>query len=692
MMDAARAEILVVDDDADDAELIRLAFARHEPPYRVTAVDGGAACLAALADRPIALLVLDYRLGGETGLDVLARVRAREFRVPAVIVTGQGSEQVAAEALRAGAADYVVKAAGYRDSLPAVAASVLARHHEALLTAGAHQDACRRLRETEALLALSRALTPTLEYRPLLGAITDAATAACQMERCGLYLWEDGRIVQARGVSAATARLDGRPVNSVPVIADVARRGEPIVIEAPAVDPLRRFGGTPRAMLVLPLACGAEVVGALVLETMEGPARITEDQVRFGAAIAAQVALGVENARRCRDAHQALAERSTADERLVRGETLRALGELAAGTAHHLNNLLAVVVGRTELLLGRDVSAPIRRPLELILRAARDGAEVVRRIQEFARTKHPDAWEAVSLDEVAQDVLEMTRFRWRDGACAEGLTIDAVHHPGGVPPVAGHAASLREVVTNLVLNAIEALPGGGHITMRTWAEGGTVALSVADDGVGMPPDVLRRAQEPFFTTKGVKSTGLGLSVNYGIVKRHNGTTTIESAVGRGTTVTLRLPAHAPLIRAPEPAAPKPAQGLRIMVVDDEDTVRRTLAALVEADGHVAIAVSSGREALARLERDAHADVLITDLGMPEMTGWQLAAAVRRRWPTLPIGLVTGWGTDPAGPSEDGATPDFLLPKPVGREELRRALAGLGLAAPHDSESPGATVQ
>jgi signal transduction histidine kinase/CheY-like chemotaxis protein len=691
MTDETLAEILVVDDDADDAELIRLAFARHEPPYRVTAVDGGPACLAALADRPIALLLLDYQLRGETGLDVLARVRAREFCVPAVVVTGQGSEQVAAEALRAGAADYVVKAAGYRASLPAVAASVLTRHHEALDSARAHRDACRRLRETEALLALSRGLTPTLEYGPLLDRIAEAATVACGMERCGLYLWQDGRVVLVRGAFAAASRVDGRPVNAVPVFADLARRGEPIALEGPAVDPLGRFGGTPRAMLVLPLSRRDEVIGALVLETVGGAARIGADQVRAGTAIAAQVALAVENAQLCRDAHQALADRTAADERLVRGETLRALGELAAGTAHHLNNLLAVVVGRTELLLGRDVSAPIRRPLELILRAARDGAEVVRRIQEFARTKHPDAWEPVSLDEVAQDVLEMTRFRWRDGACAEGLTIEAVHHPGDVPPVAGHAPSLREVLTNLVINAIEALPEGGHVTMRTWSEGGTVALSVTDDGVGMTPDVLRRAQEPFFTTKGVKSTGLGLSVNYGIVKRHHGTMTIESAPGRGTTVTIRLPAHAPRLRSSEPATPTPRHGLRIMLVEDEDTVRRTLVALVETDGHVAIPVSSGREALTLLQGGAHPDVLITDLGMPEMTGWQLAAAVRRRWPTLPIGLVTGWGAEPT-PSEDGATPDFLLPKPFGLTEMRRALAGLRTPAAHDSESPGATVQ
>jgi CheY-like chemotaxis protein len=265
-----------------------------------------------------------------------------------------------------------------------------------------------------------------------------------------------------------------------------------------------------------------------------------------------------------------------------------------------------------------------------------------------------------------RDVVEMTRARWHDAALAQGVAIDVRCELGPVPPISGHAAALREVVTNLILNAVDALPAGGHIVLATRTEGHTAVLTVSDDGVGMSEEVARRAHEPFFTTKGPKGTGLGLSVNYGVIRRHGGEQHIASARGAGTVVTVRLPAAAgaaPVPQAaPAPAAPGP---VRVLVVDDEPEVLSLVAEMAKLLGCEAAAAAGSDDAVAALERGPLPDVVLTDHGMPGMTGRELAQVIRRRWPRVRVGLMTGWGD--AVTSGPGV--DFVLAKPLTLEDL-----------------------
>src|SRR5205085_2133466 len=261
-------------------------------------------------------------------------------------------------------------------------------------------------------------------------------------------------------------------------------------------------------------------------------------------------------------------------QRLVQGETLRALDELAGGAAHHLNNLLTIIVGRVQLLHRAAGDERAARTLEIIERAAKDGAEVVRRLQQFAGMRRSTPPRAVRLEEIVADVLEMTRGRWQDAARAAGLEIAVDTTLAPAPPIAGDPAALRELLTNLVLNAVDALPRGGRVTIETRAADGGVVLAVTDTGVGMPEEVRRRAHEPFFTTKGVKATGLGLSVAYGIARRHGGDLTLQSEEGRGTTVLVHLPASVEAPPARPPAPPRRRGPLRILLVDDQPEVRR----------------------------------------------------------------------------------------------------------------------
>jgi CheY-like chemotaxis protein/anti-sigma regulatory factor (Ser/Thr protein kinase) len=361
----------------------------------------------------------------------------------------------------------------------------------------------------------------------------------------------------------------------------------------------------------------------------------------------------------------------------VQGETLRALGELAGGAAHHLNNLLTIVVGRIQLLHRTVRDERVQRPLATIERAAKDGAEVVRRLQQFAGMRRTAQPRAVDLNEIVSEVIELTRDRWQDSARAAGLEIIVERRLGVLPALDGDAAALRELLTNLVMNAVDAMPAGGRITIETRQERGHAILSVTDTGSGMSDEVRLRAHEPFFTTKGVKSTGLGLSVSYGIARRHGGEVTIRSQEGRGTTVVVQLPL--PAVGEAEPPAPPRVtrRPLRILLVDDEPDVRLALAEMLASEGHTVTPAGNGDEALRRLDGDDSIELVLTDLVMPAMTGWEIAAAVKARRPALPVGVITGWGDLPETVAGPRASVDFVIAKPINLDELADAVARLG---------------
>jgi signal transduction histidine kinase len=421
------------------------------------------------------------------------------------------------------------------------------------------------------------------------------------------------------------------------------------------------------------------VLGVLTFHTTTRRRYSTEDLAYLGS-FADQAAIALDNARLYEDAQRALGDLQTMQRKLVQGETLRALGELAGGAAHHLNNLLTIVVGRIQLLRRMVDDERLARPLEIVERAAKDGAEVVRRLQQFAGMRRTAEPRSVDLGQIVDDVLEMTRGRWQDAARAQGTEIAVESRVAPLPSIPGDAAALREMLTNLVLNAVDALPRGGRLTVEAAPAGDHAVLTVSDTGLGMPDDVRQRAHEPFFTTKGVKATGLGLSVAFGIARRHGGELTIQSEEGRGTTVrvALPLPAGAAAAAPPAPAA-LPRRPLRVLLVDDEEEVRDALAEMLLTRGHTVLTAGGGAEALRRLDEDPGVDLLLTDLVMPGMTGWELAAAARARRPRLPVGVVTGWGDVPEATSGPRAAVDFVLTKPVTLEALDHAIDRLGQA-------------
>ena len=472
----------------------------------------------------------------------------------------------------------------------------------------------------------------------------------------------------------------------------VAQIGEPVIVDDIESDPRFAKLNDPRygtgSFMCMPVRVGDRVIGVLNLAKKEDRSggtvirAFTPTDLQFLNALMTYIGYAVDNARLLEEAQDAARKlQSVVDDlkatqaQLVRGETLSAIGKLASGMAHHLNNLFAVILGRLETLLVKVPDQEARRYLEIVQRAAQDGAEVVRRVQRFSRVQPVSRTVPVDLNQLAQEVLELTRPRWHNEALLRQIRIDTALDLGTIRPVAGELAPLREVLMNLLLNGIDAMPDGGRLILKTWMTGPDVHCAVSDTGAGMSEEVRHRALDPFFTTKGPKSTGLGLSVTYGIVQRHNGKLEIDSAPGRGTIVTITLPAMGTAMSAPataaSPALPAPSH-LRVLIVDDEPEVRSALADMLGIAGHTAFQAAGGREALAWLEAGQPVDLVLTDMGMPGMMGSEVARAIRVRWPHLKIGLMTGWDETEGLVADATSIVDFTLAKPFELKALTQA--------------------
>jgi signal transduction histidine kinase/ActR/RegA family two-component response regulator len=497
------------------------------------------------------------------------------------------------------------------------------------------------------------------------------------------------RVVAARGLpEEVIGRAEVRVGEGI--AGKVVQIGEPVLVEDITTDARFAKPSEPRygsgAFMCLPVRVEDRIIGVVNLakSAVAAPSpAFSPTDLQFLNTLMTHIAYAVDNARLLQEARlstnrlrSAMEDLRTTQSRVVEGETLRAMGQMASGMAHHVNNLLAVISGRTQLLLARHPPDDSRRPLEIIQRATFDAAEVVRRVLGFASLQAAPTAAPVDLNEIVHEVIELTRPRWRDEAQRRALTIDVLTELGATPPVAGEAPALREVVMNVIFNAIDALPGGGTIRVRTWSADDWVFCAIADDGVGMDDEVRRRALEAFFTTKGPQATGLGLSVAHSIVQRHGGELSLRPNEGRGTVVTLRLPQAEPLETPAATATTTRGSALKILVIDDELSVREALADSLIEDGHSVILAASGAEGLARLAAGVAVDAVITDLGMPEMTGWDVARAVRTRHPGLPVGLVTGWAVALELTDDERRAVDFVIAKPYTTEALRAALADL----------------
>jgi CheY-like chemotaxis protein len=358
---------------------------------------------------------------------------------------------------------------------------------------------------------------------------------------------------------------------------------------------------------------------------------------------------------------------------------------MASGIAHDINNAISPIALYADALLEREpgLSESGRGYVQVIQRAIDDVVHTVARMREFYRQREPTLLLLpLSLNELVRQVMDHTRARWSDIPQQRGLVIEPkLELDESLPPVVGVESEIREALINLVFNAVDAMPHGGTLTLRTFlSEDNEICVTVSDTGVGMDEDTRRRCMEPFFTTKGERGTGLGLAMVYGIAQRHGAEAQIDSAPGRGTVVQLKFPRRqvaAGAVAAVDDSAPVVPR-LRLLLVDDDPLLLKSLRDILEGDGHLVSIANGGQDGIdtfsSALQKHEPFEVVITDLGMPYVDGRSVARAIKDLSRTTPVVLLTGWGQRLLQDGDIPANVDHVLSKPPKVRLLRGVLA------------------
>lgn len=507
-----------------------------------------------------------------------------------------------------------------------------------------------------------------------------------ETEGATVYLW-DG--TAGRGIQVQPGQLTTREMRT---LWDSADRMTALDEGAtPALAPLARLGI--KSCLVLPISLTQGLVGIIVLGFRDQPA-LTQEDTAQARQLADQVAVALSNAyetaerKRAEESLQesnrqlkaALDELAATQRQIVQQERLRALGQMSSGVAHDFNNALSPILGFSSILLEEpellNDKEKVTKYLQTINTAGQDAANVVSRLRGFYRSREKqEALKPFNLNQLVEQSISLTQPRWKDQALANGTTIKVETDLQKIPVLAGNESEVREVLTNLIFNAVDAMPDGGTITLRTRANDSQAFLEVSDTGTGMTEETRQRCLEPFFTTKGDRGTGLGLAMVYGIIRRHQGTINIQSEPGKGTTFVIGLP----LGGKEEKDEPQPAEAralsrrLRILVMDDDPLALKATVECLLTDNHTVETATNGRQGLLKFHTGRY-DLVLTDHGMPEMNGERVAAAIKRVAPTVPVILLTGYGQTMLTPGESLGDVDLTVRKPLTRSGLRQAIA------------------
>jgi signal transduction histidine kinase/ActR/RegA family two-component response regulator len=466
---------------------------------------------------------------------------------------------------------------------------------------------------------------------------------------------------------------------------------EPDLSNVAFAFPQRLLRGGLRSVVIAPLMMESQVFGVLVTARVGANAFDSTD-CEFLRQLSEHIALAARQSQLLESLQSAYDDLRRSEQAVLEQERLRALGEMASGIAHDINNALSPAALYADSLLESEggLSERGRSGLALISSAISDVAATVGRLREFYRQREQQvALEPVQLNALVLQVLELTRSRWKTMPEEHGVVVHAVTDLSeDLPAVFGVESEIREALTNLVFNAVDAMPAGGTLTIRTrLASTGreSVVLEVVDTGVGMDAETRRRCLEPFFTTKGERGTGLGLAMVYGIARRHGADLELDSEPGRGATVRMILSA----VRDGEmqvsgaqriDARPPP---MRLLLVDDDPIVLRSLSEILTGEGHDVVAADGGEAGVELFRRALDSprpfDVVITDLGMPRVDGRKVARAIKEAAPSVPVVLLSGWGERLVAAGSVPAHVDKVLSKPPKLRELRAALADCGPA-------------
>ncbi len=550
--------------------------------------------------------------------------------------------------------------------------------------------------------AITRAMGERQDVHSIFQVVIRTLEAHLSLDFCSICLYEPAQshlTVTRVGTESATLALelamgvDARiPIDQNGLSRCV--RGElvyePDLAAIPYPFARRLAGGGLGALVAAPLRFESQVFGVL-LAARRVPESFSSGECEFLRQLSEHVALAAHQAHLYQALQRAYDDLRQTQQAVLQQERLLALGTMASGIAHDINNAISPIMLYTDMLLeDRELPPRIQRSVQVIQRAVEQVAHTVARMREFYRPREPqEPLVPVDLNQLVAQVIDLTRARWSDMPQGRGalIELDTALAPA-LPPIPGVATELRDALTNLVFNAVDAMPKGGRLSLRTRllqpgglerAERGFVQLEVADTGVGMDAETRSRCLEPFFTTKGERGTGLGLPMVYGTMQRHGGEIEVVSTPGEGTRVRLNFPVA--LDSEGNVTGTRPISVIsprRILLVDDDPIVIQSMRETLAGDGHHVVTTDGGQAGIDAFRAAAAAGapyhVVITDLGMPHVDGRQVAAAVKAAHPDTLILLLTGWGRRLVEEGEVPAHVDRVLSKPPRLRELREALA------------------
>jgi len=619
--------VLIVDDDKGMCKTLSRIF--ELDGYKVSTVYTGNEGASRIKKGSFNVAVLDIRLPDMDGVELLGIIKKTEPELCVIMMTAYANVEIAIRALNEGAEAFVTKPFNIEELRAIVKKSI------------------EKQRLSSEKKRLEKELKESLEkYRGLFESINDAVA---------VFIFPDGELsIYNTRFSVlfgySEQELKGKKISDLIHPEDLLSAQE-------------RFG--------------KRISGEALEDIYEIKALNKNEEVIFleisdRSYYQKGKAVGVEFIMRD------ISERKKIEEQLIQSEKLRVMGQLASGVAHDFNNALAIILGNTELLtrdVGRLNPEQIKKQLKIIEIAAIDAAETVRRIQEFTRIRTDKEFSKVDINEIVEEVKEMSKPRWKDYAQERGINIELTTLlDKNLPLIMGTPSELREVLTNIIFNSIDALPKGGKIVIETRSLDKEVRILVTDTGVGIPKEVKGRIFDPFFTTKGVSSDGLGLSIGYSIISRHGGRIDIDSDEGKGTTVIIELPVPPEIKEVAEKKVPvREVKRTNILVIEDEEMVRVILEQLLTQSGHNVFKASSGEEGLKMFHKGG-IDIVFTDLGMPGMSGWEVAKSVKTKDSTIPVVLITGWGVQVGDEEVKRSGVDLVISKPFKFDQVLNIVA------------------
>ena len=685
-----RPRILWVDDNADMRQYVTGLLSAAG--YEVQAVGDGQAGLEAVHAALPDLVLTDVMMPRLDGFGLLRALRAdkRTRNLPIILLSARAGEEAAMGGLDAGADDYLLKPFSARELLARINTHVeLARHRHSLerILEQKVQERTAELAATTAELSAENArrdlserrLQAQLQRLNLLDHITRAIAERHDLP--SIFRVVIASVERDLPAQVCWIGLRDSQDGVLPAVSQLTYESD--LKLRPLALPGRLAALGLRSVVAAPLEAEGELLGTLVTGRAD-PEAFSSGDCEFLRQLSEHVALAIRQTRLHGLLQNAYDELRQTQETVMQQERLSALGQMASGIAHDINNAISPLTLRLENLLETDpsLSPRARETLPLALRAIDDVAATLGRMREFYRAREQqNDRRTVDLNQLVEQIIDLTRARWSDMPQQRGIVI-TVYRDLALGPVlvSGFESEIRDALTNLVFNAVDAMPQGGVLKFRTLMEPQGVRLEVEDTGLGMDETTRRRCLEPFFTTKGERGTGLGMAMVYGTVQRHGADLSIDSTPGKGTRIAITFPKpEVPAtVQAVQPVAPSTAKHLRILLIDDDPLILRALSETLQAQGHTTTAVDDPRRGVATFREAAASgmpfEAVITDLGMPHLDGHSVARAVKSHSPGTPVILLTGWGPPPGYQTEVIPNVDCILGKPPKMRELQAALS------------------